>query len=134
MKVKKVKEMDWKGQAILVVSDETPPRYFVVSTCVPWDTGRMETLVFPADETGEVSNWSGLCGGPGRTRAEAIKELESNEEVDTLSRYVEAMEGVGGALMGAFDMIVRDVKGDETASEPFPEDCEWEGNEPDVGA
>jgi hypothetical protein len=40
------------------------------------DTGRPETLVFPASEDGEVTEWSEVCGAPGMSMDAAVHELE----------------------------------------------------------
>jgi hypothetical protein len=56
-------------------------RYFVVSSVYATFTG-FETLVFPADETGEITNWSEVAGGRGMSRLEAVAYLESCSEED----------------------------------------------------
>lgn len=49
--------------------------YYVVSS-VDWTLDRgPETLVFPADESGEIEDWMDVAGGPGMSRDEAIRDL-----------------------------------------------------------
>lgn len=50
--------------------------YFVVSSTNAMVTG-YETLVFPADKDGKVTNWGEVAGGRGMSREEAIADLES---------------------------------------------------------
>jgi hypothetical protein len=50
--------------------------FFVVSSVDSWDHG-FETLVFPADSKGVVTNFGDVAGGVGMSREEAIAELES---------------------------------------------------------
>jgi hypothetical protein len=49
--------------------------YYVVSSVDAMFTG-FETLVFLADETGEVTDWVDIAGGRGMSRDEAIRDLE----------------------------------------------------------
>jgi hypothetical protein len=53
-----------------------PEGYFVVSSVVAM-FGGFETLVFPADEKGEVTDWGEIAGGRGMSRDEAIADLEA---------------------------------------------------------
>lgn len=53
-------------------------QFFVVSSVSAMYTG-FETLVFPADENGEVTNWGEVAGGRGMSRSEAIADLADNE-------------------------------------------------------
>jgi hypothetical protein len=59
------------AQQVLVKRNK---EYFVVSSVYAMYTG-FETLVFPADESGEVTNWVEVAGGHGVSRDEAIAEL-----------------------------------------------------------
>lgn len=69
-----IKELDgFTGQACLVRKDDA---YFVVSSTVAHYSGP-ETLIFPADANGKVTNWGDVGGGRGVSRAEAIAELEA---------------------------------------------------------
>ena len=51
--------------------------FFVVSLFVTTDTGWFETLVFPADSKGVVTDWGEVAGGQLVSREEAIAQLES---------------------------------------------------------
>lgn len=53
-------------------------RFFVVSSVNAMFTGP-ETLVFPADENGEVTSRGRVAGGRGYSREEAIDELRRLE-------------------------------------------------------
>lgn len=70
-----VKELTgYHGDACLVKWKDT---YYAVSSVVAFDTGAFETLVFEADENGEVISWMDVAGGRGMSREEAIADLES---------------------------------------------------------
>ena len=49
-------------------------KYFVVSSVVAMFSG-FETLVFPSDENGNVTDWGEVAGGRGVSREEAIEDL-----------------------------------------------------------
>lgn len=51
-------------------------RYFVVSGTSAAFTG-WEVLVFPADETGKVTDWGEVCGGRGISMQSAIDILDA---------------------------------------------------------
>jgi hypothetical protein len=51
--------------------------YFVVSSADAMFTGP-ETLVFPADADGKVTDWGEVAGGRGVSREEAITELAAS--------------------------------------------------------
>lgn len=53
-------------------------RYFIVSSVVARFSG-YETLVFPSDATGEVSDWGEVAGGRGCSREQAIADLAEAE-------------------------------------------------------
>lgn len=74
MKVEIVRELDkgFKGHACLV---KKGGQYFVVSSADALFSGP-ETLVFPADESGKVTDWGEVAGGKGTSREQAIAELE----------------------------------------------------------
>ena len=66
--------------AVLVQRND---EYFVVSSIAfAFDTGGPETLVFPADETGEITDWGEVAGGRGMSREEAIAQLDRALEDD----------------------------------------------------
>lgn len=50
-------------------------KYFVVSSVNAMFTG-FETLVFPSDAEGNITNFHEVAGGRGMSREEAIAELE----------------------------------------------------------
>jgi hypothetical protein len=74
-----IRELDgFEGQAVLVQKGE---RFYVVSSLpLAFDTGLPETLVFPADESGEVTSWGEVAGGRLVSREDAIKELGGLDE------------------------------------------------------
>ena len=51
-------------------------KFYVVSSVHAMFSG-FETLVFPADKDGEVTNWIDVAGGRGMSREEAIEDLAS---------------------------------------------------------
>lgn len=59
------------GSACLVKRGDD---YFVVSSTVAMYSGP-ETLVFPADESGKVTDWGEVAGGRGVSRTQAIADL-----------------------------------------------------------
>lgn len=61
---------DHRGDQVLVRKGED---YFVVSSVHTYSG--FETLVFPADETGEITRYLEVAGGRGMSRAEAIEDL-----------------------------------------------------------
>lgn len=74
-KVEFVRELDgFTGRACLVRRGDD---FFVVSSTVAMFSG-FETLVFPANDAGEVTHWSEVAGGRGVSREEAIPELEGS--------------------------------------------------------
>lgn len=78
MSVEIVREMpitDAGARQILVRCQE---EYFVVSSVHALFTG-FETLVFPANEDGEVTDWLEVAGGRGMSREEAISDLEERK-------------------------------------------------------
>jgi hypothetical protein len=78
VKVEFVKELhDFAGLAALVKRGN---QYFVVSSVIAPFSG-FETLVFLADENGEVTSWDEVAGGRGVSREEAITELASLSEI-----------------------------------------------------
>ena len=62
----------FQGSAVLV---EHGGKHYVVSSVNAYSGP--ETLVFEADEHGEVTNWGDVAGGRGMSREEAIADLES---------------------------------------------------------
>lgn len=75
--VETVKELSgFTGQACLVKRGED---YFVVSSTNAPFSGP-ETLVFPADADGKVTDWGEVAGGRSVSRAEAIAQLERGED------------------------------------------------------
>lgn len=74
MKVEFILELSgFKGRACLVKKGD---EYFVVSSVNALFTGP-ETLVFRANEHGEVDDWGEVAGGRGVSREGAIAELEA---------------------------------------------------------
>ena len=75
MSVEFIKELEgWQGQACLVRG--APRKYFIVSSVDVMYSGP-ETLVFRAFKNGEVRDWAEVAGGRGRSRQEAIDDLEN---------------------------------------------------------
>lgn len=70
--IRELSEMRAGASQVLVKKGE---QYFVVSSVVAMFSG-FETLVFPANEAGEVTSWSAVAGGRGASRKDAIEELE----------------------------------------------------------
>ncbi len=64
----------FKGAACLV---EHEGQHYVVSSVDAMYTGP-ETLVFEADESGNVTSWTDIAGGRGMSREEAIADLEAS--------------------------------------------------------
>lgn len=72
MTVEIVRELeDYAGSACLARKGD---EYFVVSSVSV--LGTPETLVFAADETGDVTEWLEVAGGKCMSRQEAIADLE----------------------------------------------------------
>lgn len=65
-----------RGDQVLV---KRGPDYFVVSSVHAPFTG-FETLVFPANGKGEVTDWGEVAGGRGMTREQAIQQLEDGTD------------------------------------------------------
>ena len=63
---------DFTGEAILI---KQAGRYFVVSCTVAPFSG-LETLIFQADEHGEITSWTDVGGGPGIMIDDAIDAFE----------------------------------------------------------
>lgn len=63
---------DYRGSACLV---EHNGAFYVVSSANAMFTGP-ETLVFPADAAGRVTDWGEVAGGRGMSRDDAIYDLE----------------------------------------------------------
>lgn len=80
MKVEVIRPVKVRGNAVLVRRDDG--RYFVVSTVVARDTGKMETLAFGADANGKVSTSAG--GGMGMTRRQVIRHLAADDLAEHL--------------------------------------------------
>ena len=99
MKVEIVKELDsFKEKAVLVKAEDG--RFFAVSTVgAAFDTGLPETLVFEADEDGEVTDWGGVAGGQNLSREMAIIELEGALDGGPRS----PRPGVFGALLDVLE-------------------------------
>lgn len=75
MTVEMVRQMprDWgRGDAVLV--RDGSDHYIVSSVDAPFSG--FETLVFRADDNGEVTDWCEVAGGRGMSREEAIADLE----------------------------------------------------------
>ena len=77
-----VRELERTGSGAEQVLVKKGGRFYVVSSVVAMFTG-FETLVFPADERGKVTDWGEVAGGRGMSREEAIADLaERREERD----------------------------------------------------
>ena len=80
MKVEIIRDISekFRGTAKLVKKGE---EYFAVSHIeyTILDDGGPETLVFPCDKEGNVTDWCEVAGGKGVSIEEAIKELENLE-------------------------------------------------------
>jgi hypothetical protein len=73
MSVEFVRDLNgFRGDACLVRKGDA---YFVVSSAYVIHSG-FETLVFPANESGEVLEWLETAGGRGMSRSQAIADLE----------------------------------------------------------
>jgi hypothetical protein len=53
-------------------------KFFVVSSVYAMFSG-FETLVFPADQEGKVTDWMEVAGGRGMSRAKAIDDLDERD-------------------------------------------------------
>lgn len=80
MQVETIRELDgYRGKVVLVKKGED---YFAISSVhVPFSG--FETLVFKANEGGEVIDWLEVAGGRGMSREEAIKDLEELDATDS---------------------------------------------------
>ena len=72
--IKIVKELPISPSGARQVLVKKAESYFVVSSVVARFSG-FETLVFPANEEGEVTDWGEVAGGQGMSRDEAINDL-----------------------------------------------------------
>ena len=129
MKVSKVRDRENPGspaKQVLVLSDETPPRYFVVSTVVAFDTGKMETLVFASDAAGDIESFTSLAGGIGMTRAQAIADLEAGRGGDHALQWAEELGGVLPAMLSTLSGVASGARGETLGSEPGEADLEWD--------
>jgi hypothetical protein len=79
MKVEFVKELKVSPSGSRQCLVKMGEKFFVVSSVHAMFTG-FETLVFPADESGEITNWSEVAGGRGLSREAAIADLEQRDE------------------------------------------------------
>lgn len=71
------------GSAALI---EAQGEFYIVSSVdSAFDTGRPETLVFPATADGEVASWMDVAGGQGMSRDEAIADLEAKLAEDQVA-------------------------------------------------
>jgi hypothetical protein len=71
-KVEIVRELsDFAGDACLVKYNDS---HYIVSSAMAYSG--FETLIFPANEKGEVTDWREVGGGRGIDRAEAIAMFE----------------------------------------------------------
>lgn len=70
--------------------------YFVVSS-VEAPVSGFETLVFPANAEGEITDWCQVAGGHGMVREEAIADLAnwSGEDEDAAWRALDASDVLG---------------------------------------
>lgn len=128
MEVEIVKELGGSGAAkqVLLKTRENPPRYFVASTVVAFDTGKMETLVFASDEDGEIESFTALAGGILMKRSDAIKDLEKRLDSDELggNANIEGwLEEVGGPIGASLSMI-DSIANQRESSEPDEDDLE----------
>lgn len=132
MKVENLGEVNEGGNTkqVLLKTPEDPPRYFVASTVVPFDTGKMETLVFASDETGYIESYAKLAGGIGMKRSEAIADLEKRLDdgnvsgEDSMDDYLEEMGGPMGGILGTLGMFKDSTLGLPVNAEPNDEDLE----------
>lgn len=80
VEVETVRELDgFMGDAVLV---KKGGEFFVVSSVDAMFSG-FETLVFPADAEGKVTDWGEVAGGRGMNREEAIADLASADRTQT---------------------------------------------------
>ena len=89
--VKIVKELPVSSSGASGIVVKKGGLHFCVSSVNATFTG-FETLVFPCDADGEVTDWSEIAGGRGVSREEAIEELEQTSTEDLKAR----MDGSGG--------------------------------------
>lgn len=72
--VEVIRELPLSGSGARQVLVRRGTRYFVVSSVVAPFSG-YETLVFPADQEGNITDWGEVAGGRGVSRAGAIADL-----------------------------------------------------------
>lgn len=61
----------------ILVKDETTGDHYIVSTATPPWTGQSETLVFPADAEGGITDFVQVAGGKGMSREDALADLSA---------------------------------------------------------
>ena len=75
MKVEFVRELPRSGTGASQCLVKKGEEFFVVSSVVAMFSG-FETLVFPADSAGKITDWMEVAGGRGVSRETAIEDLE----------------------------------------------------------
>lgn len=78
MAVKVIRELPITKSGAEQVLVEKDGKYFVVSSVLAMFSG-FETLVFPANAQGEVTDWREVAGGRGVSRKDAIQDLDNEE-------------------------------------------------------
>jgi hypothetical protein len=125
MNVETIREVDSGGAPKQVLVKAEDGRHFLVSTVVAFDTGKMETLVFAADESGHVADYAQLAGGIGQTRSEAIADLEARLDTGLIDgipdAYLDEVGGPMGAGLAALSMMADSVMGRPVNAEPDDE-------------
>ena len=94
--------------------------YFIVSTIYSaFDHDGAETLAFAADENGEVTSWTDVAGGRGKSREQTITELEregANTNLMGRGIFADPKNPTGGELlqstMSTMQEIARQVRED----------------------
>mgnify|MGYP001617061459 CR=1 FL=1 len=77
-KVQIVRELPLTRSGAKQVLVKRGKKYFVVSSVYALFSG-FETLVFPADAKGNITDWGDVAGGSGCSRKHAIAELKTAE-------------------------------------------------------
>lgn len=114
MAVTIVRELPLSGTGAqkVLVTDGT--LYWVVSTLgAAYDTGKPETLVFPADAEGNVTDWGEVAGGISYTREMAIEDLKGViEGKPSMGNFKEELLDEMGGLFGLLESIGKHLEED----------------------
>lgn len=72
--------------------------HFLVSSVNAYDTEQFETLAFPSDAEGNVTSWTEVAGGIGRTREATIAELGGHNTRSRDERVKDWADACGGEV------------------------------------